>query len=107
MTALAAPRADPALRRVLDRCLGGIASLLATARPLPEQLASSGLAMESAAILRLARRLEARLRRRDPLAERVVPSRVAFVGNAAIGALGVLARRALRSGRRMQTARQG
>ena len=107
VTALAAPRADPALRRVLDRCLGGIASLLATARPLPEQLASSGLAMESGAILRLAKRIEARLRRRDPLAERVVPSRLGFVGNAAMGALGVLARRALGSGRRMRTARQG
>ncbi len=107
VTALATPRADPALRRVLERCLDGVADLLAVAQPLPERLGSLGLAMESGAIRRLAVMLAARLKRRAPLAERVVPPRLVFLGHAATGALGVLVRRLVRGGRGMQTARQG
>ncbi len=69
--ALSAPHTDAALRRVLDRCLDGVADLLAVAQPLPERLGSLGLAMESGAIRRLAVKLAARPKRRDPLAERV------------------------------------
>lgn len=68
---LDAPAASPPLRRVLDRCLDGAEALLAEARPLPGRLSSRRLAMESAAILRLAERLCVMLRERDPLATRV------------------------------------
>ena len=61
----------PALRRVLDRCLAATDGLIEQARALPGLLASRRLAMESAAIWRIARRLSAELRRRDPLAARV------------------------------------
>ncbi len=105
--ALTAPHMNPALRRVTDRCLDGVTDLLAVARPLPEQLGSLGLAMESGAIHRLAARLVVRLRRRDPLAGRVVPPRAVFIGNAAAGAFGVIVRRLVRGPRGLQTVRQG
>ena len=85
--ALAAPAAGPGLRRVLDQCLAGCDELLAEARRLPGRLRSWHLAMESAVIVRLAERLVGELRRRDPLAERVVLSRP----QAAACALGVVA----------------
>lgn len=107
VTALDAPRASPALRRVLDRCLNGTATLLAQAAALPDQLSNARLAMESAAIVGLAEQLAARLRTRDPLAERVVPSRPALLGRALAGAIGVLMRRALGTGRTLPVRRQG
>ena len=64
-----------ALRRVADRCLAGIRALLAEAEPLPGGLRSRRLGMESAVIVRIARRLTDELARRDPLAERVELSR--------------------------------
>lgn len=70
--------ATPALRRVLDQCLAGTERLLTVAAALPSALRSRRLAMESAAILAIARRLTARLRREDPLAERVQLSKPAF-----------------------------
>ena len=79
---LAAARASAGLRRVLDRCLDEIDILLETAASLPMRLRSAGLAMEAAAILALAECLAVRLKRRDPLAERVQLSRA---GMAAIG----------------------
>jgi len=69
------PAATPGMRRVLDRCLDATAALLRQARPLPRMLPSRRLGMESAAILRLAEKLTAMLRRRDPLAERVALSK--------------------------------
>lgn len=66
-------------RRLLDRCLDGVDALLAEAEALPGQLRSARLAMESAVILRLARRLAARLRAGDPLAGRVALSRGDFL----------------------------
>ena len=95
VTALDAPRASAAVRRVLDRCLDAVADLLADAAPLPGSLRSMRLAMETAAIMRLARRLVRRLRRRDPLAERVVLSRPTLAGHAFLGAAAALGRRAL------------
>lgn len=77
--------ATPGLRRVLDRCLDATAALLAEARPLPRHLPSRRLAMESAAILRLAEKLAAMLRRRDPLAERVSLSKPGFLLYALLG----------------------
>lgn len=93
--ALDAPQASPAVRRVLDRCLDGVARLLVDAAPLPDGLRSPRLAMESAAILRLARRLVSLLGRRDPVAERVVLSRTVLAGYAGLGAAGALGRRVL------------
>ncbi|HEX9703605.1 MAG TPA: squalene/phytoene synthase family protein, partial [Rhodospirillales bacterium] len=72
VSALAADRATPAVRRVLDRTLDATATLLAAARPLPRGLKSRRLAMESAAIIEIADRLIGLLRRRDPLGPRRV-----------------------------------
>ncbi|MCG8546394.1 MAG: squalene synthase HpnC [Alphaproteobacteria bacterium] len=77
--ALDAPAASPGIRQVLDHCLDGCDELLALARTLPGQLRSRRLAMESAAIVNIAFRLTGHLRRRDPLAERVVLSKPEYV----------------------------
>jgi len=71
VAALAGPRAEAGLRRVLDRCLAGCRDLNARARELPAALASRRLAAESAVILEIARRLSERLAREDPIATRV------------------------------------
>jgi len=60
------------LRRVLNHCLNETSELLSLARQLPGPMSSRRLAMESAAIIRIAERLVFELQRRDPLAERVV-----------------------------------
>ena len=99
VTVLDGPRCDPAMRRVLDRCLDGVEDLIAQARPLPAQLRSTRLAMESAAIIKLAAVLTGRLRRQDPLARRVALSRPGLVAVAGLGALGHLLGRLL-GGRR-------
>ncbi len=90
VAALGAAAASPGLRRVLDRCLDGVDALLSVARPLPRTMTSRALAMETAAIVRLAERLAGLLRRRDPLAERVVLSRVDFALRCVQGVLRVL-----------------
>ena len=68
---LQAPKANGAIRAVLDMCLGETEDLLAAAAELPARLKSRRLAMESSVILHLARRLDRLLRRYDPLAGRV------------------------------------
>jgi squalene synthase HpnC len=83
----------PGFRRVLDRCLDGVDGLLAEAAQLPGQLRSARLAMESAVIVQLARRLTARLRSGDPLAGRVALSRGDFVVCGLKGICGVQASR--------------
>ena len=83
--ALEAPAASPGLRRVLDRCLDGVDDLLVRAAQLPPRLNSRRLAMESAVILRLARRLSARLRAGDPIAGRVALSKLDFARCGAAG----------------------
>ncbi len=93
--ALDADRSSPALRGVIDRCLDGVDALLVQAAPLPTMLRNRRLALESAAILSVAQDLAATLRRRDPLAGRVIQSRAAFVAHAARGVLGTLIRRAV------------
>ncbi len=70
---------SPALRRVFDRALRANDGLLARARPLPEGLASRRLAVESAAILKIAGRLSRLLARRDPLARRVVLTKAEYL----------------------------
>ena len=76
---LDAPALSPGLRRVVDRCLDATDDLIALARTLPGRLESRRLAMESAAIVAIAERLSAHLRRRDPLAERVVLSKPEYL----------------------------
>ncbi|MBL6958973.1 MAG: squalene synthase HpnC [Rhodospirillales bacterium] len=82
------PQTSPGMRRVLDRCLEATEVLLADAEPLPGGLRSRRLAMESAVILGLAKRLVFLLRRHDPLASRVELSRADFIR---CGIRGVLA----------------
>jgi squalene synthase HpnC len=77
--------ATPGLRAAMDRCLDETEALLAVASKLPRAVTSRRLAMESAAIIRLAEALCKRLRRRDPLAVRVELSKpaaawIAFLG---------------------------
>lgn len=90
---LDASESPAGLRRVLDRCLDGVEELMVTARRLPDRLASSRLAMESAVIVKLADRLAARLRVGDPLAGRVALSKADFLRCGLGGAGGVQWRR--------------
>ena len=75
---LRVPASSPGLRRVIDRLLDGTDALIASARALPGAVKSPGLSRECAAIVTLAARLSARLRRGDPLAMRVKLSPVDF-----------------------------
>jgi len=93
---LAGTTASPGIRRVLDRCLLEVDALLAVARPLPLRLQSTRLALETAVILRLAAVLGARLKRRDPLAERVRLSRAAMLMHGVAAVAACLWRRASR-----------
>lgn len=71
-------RATPGLRRVIDRCLDGVDELLVRASALPGRLKSRSLAMESAVIIALAKRLAVLLRRGDPIAGRVKLDKLDF-----------------------------
>ncbi len=62
---------SPELRIVIDRCLDATRQLMSKARPLPKTVASRRLAMESAAIIRIADALIDKLEQNDPLAMRV------------------------------------
>jgi hydroxysqualene synthase len=73
------PAATPALRQVLDRCLDGVDALLEEAAKLPAGLASRRMALESGAILYIARSLSRLLRRQDPLTRRVRLGKPAFL----------------------------
>ena len=72
VTALDKPFTVKGLRQVLDLCLHETSELLRLARLLPRPMSSRRLAMETAVIVRIAERLVAELRVRDPLAERVI-----------------------------------
>jgi len=69
--------ASRSVRAVLDRTLDHVDALLARADPLPRLIGDSGLRMEAAVILRIAKALASRLRRQDPLAMRVELGRMA------------------------------
>ena len=105
VTALDAPAASAGLRRVLDRCLEGTELLMVEARGLPGRLTSLRLAMESAVIVRLADRLSGELRRRDPLAERVVLSKTQVGFCALRGVMAVLWQRIAGRGNALTPAR--
>jgi squalene synthase HpnC len=89
ITVLDCDAAPAGFRRLLDRCLDGVDALLDAAEPLPGQLRSSRLAMESAIIVQLARRLAALLRAGDPLAGRVALRRADFAICGLTGICGV------------------
>jgi squalene synthase HpnC len=76
---LDAPATNAPLRRVFDLTLDGVETLMIEARPLPVGLASRRLAMESAAIVRIAERLIGLLRRRDLLARRVALTKAGYL----------------------------
>ena len=71
VTALDSDAAGPELRRVLDRTLARTDELITHARAAPRQIRSLGLRLETAFIIAITARLSARLKRRDPVAERV------------------------------------
>ena len=73
---LRAGAASAGLRRVIDRCLARTDRLLYVSAPLAGRIRSRRLGAEVAVIQRLARRLAARLRREDPLADRVKHSKL-------------------------------
>jgi len=68
---LAGQVATPALRQVIAACAERCQHLLADAAPFARRIADRRLGIEVAVIRRLAVSLAARLRRRDPLSERV------------------------------------
>ncbi|MSO54714.1 MAG: squalene synthase HpnC [Rhodospirillales bacterium] len=83
----------PPLRRVLDHLLDSTDGLIAEAQALPGGLRSRRLAMESAVIIRIAEKLSTALRRRDPLAGRVVLSKSQYLWCCLGGVVSVLAGR--------------
>lgn len=84
---LRGPSLTPGLRTVIDRLLDDVDAQLSQAGKLPRALRSRRLAMESAVIFRLARRLAARLRQADPLATRVALSKWDFFAATICGAV--------------------
>ena len=77
--ALAEQSANRQLRRVFRRCLKETHKLIADARKLPGHVASPGLAMESAMIVRIAHKLHRKLAKRDPLRRRVQLSKSEYL----------------------------
>jgi len=73
---LLAERMSPALRGVYDRVLDRVDELNLQARPLVRAIADRRLRMEAAGIHVIALHLAKRLRRLDPLAARVAPTRL-------------------------------
>ncbi|MDD9878106.1 MAG: squalene synthase HpnC [Magnetovibrio sp.] len=84
---LDAPRSSAAVRRVVDQCLDATETLMVEARRLPGGLRSRRLAMESAAIIAIAERLIALLRRRDPLGYRVELGKAGYLWQCVRGAV--------------------
>jgi hydroxysqualene synthase len=76
---LAKGQASAAIRMVLDRCLEATRTLMLTAKQLPANVQNRRLAMESAAIIRIADALIEKLSNKDPLAARVELSKAGYV----------------------------
>ena len=77
--ALVQPTASAGLREVMEQCLDGTDDLLLLADQLPGKLKSRRLAMESATIIKIAHKLSAELRRRDPISGRVQLTNLQFL----------------------------
>jgi squalene synthase HpnC len=95
---LAAPRASPGLRSSIVGLAQKAGALLDDGAALGSRVADWRLACEIGAIVRLARANVRRLQKFDPLAERVHPSRAAFVWSGLVGAAQGALARAARSG---------
>lgn len=91
--ALRAPRASPALRQVIVALAERTGTLLDQSRGFAGGIADRRLALEVGVIQGLAESLTARLRKRDPLSERVHHSKPEALGLAVLAALGVAAGR--------------
>ena len=89
VAALNAPKSIPGLRFVIDRCLDATEPLMAEARNLSAGLVSRRLAMESAAIIRIAETLIEMLRRGDPLGKRIQLSKPGYLWQCICGAVPV------------------
>jgi squalene synthase HpnC len=87
--ALAAQAASPGLRGVLSELAQRTATLLEQSRPFAGQIVDGRLALEVGVIQALAESLTARLRRRDPLSQRVHHNAPEAIGLALRGAAGV------------------
>lgn len=79
--------ATPELRNVIDRCLYATRDLMIDAYPLPKAVSSRRLAMESAAIIRIADALIGKLSREDPLERRVELSKLGYTSCILRGAI--------------------
>ena len=97
--ALNRKRSTKALRRVFDLCLDATDGLLALAGRLPGKLRDPRFAMDASVIIDIAKMLSAELRRRDPLAERVVLTKVQYAACCAYGIGRVVFRRVWHRGR--------
>jgi phytoene/squalene synthetase len=84
---LAAPKATPALRAVIKDCALRTLDLLQGGEDLPNRVADTRLALETAVVIALAKALARGLVERDPLSERVHHGKLAFAG-IALGAAG-------------------
>jgi len=71
--------ASAGLKKTVNQCLDETDALMVDARQLPGVLKDFRLRAESATIVRLADRMIGELRRRDPLAERVKPTKRDFL----------------------------
>jgi squalene synthase HpnC len=91
---LGAAKATPALKAAIGSLAARTQSLLAEGAALPRLLADTRLALEIAAIVRLAETLVAGLRQRDPLSEKVHFSKAGFLATALAAAAGTLVLRA-------------
>jgi squalene synthase HpnC len=90
---LSAPRASPPLCEAIGKLARRSQALLDQGAGLPVGVADFRLACEIGAIQRLARANCARLRRRDPLSQRVHPTKPGFIALGLLGALeGAVAR---------------
>jgi len=90
---LGTERASPALRVVIAALAERTQRLLDEAEGFARQICDRRLALEVAIIRRLAVSLAARLRVRDPLADRVHHNKAEALGLAAMAAIGRIARR--------------
>jgi squalene synthase HpnC len=84
---------SPAFRRCLTGLLDGTSALLVQSRPLAAMVNDTRLAMEIAAIQKLAERLVGVLRKHDPLSEKVHLSKIGMLLTVASAAAGTLSRK--------------
>jgi len=76
---LANSHASPAVRAVIDRCLDQVDTLLARARAMPATVKRRRFRVECALIVQLALALSKKLRRQDPVAQRVKVSKLGWL----------------------------